>query len=130
MQPMQIPATPERIQEFFDEYAKRLQPLRHPEFTVTDQNLWTYRDVQRWWFKPKYWTDSLISLNLHCRGYAEYLSFFEKESQKEGLKGTLVKHFPQLVLKSFGAALHPMIHMGFAVEFEDSRVLSEGLFLH
>lgn len=46
---------------------------------------------------------------------------------KTGFKTTLDLYFPKLMGQSLGAALHPLIHIGYAAEFSDPLILTEGL---
>lgn len=43
------------------------------------------------------------------------------------MKNALNLYYTQLMGESLGGALHPLIHVGFAMEFSNPKLLSEGL---
>lgn len=59
--------------------------------------------------------------------YADYLRYFDDEVNTKGLKKTLDLYFTQVMGESIGAALHPLINIGYALEFSNPILLSEGL---
>lgn len=59
--------------------------------------------------------------------YRDYQQFFDTEIKSKGLNGTFDEYFNQLMGESLGAAMHPLIHVGYAMEFENPMLLSEGL---
>lgn len=58
--------------------------------------------------------------------YPEYMQFFDKEIQSRKIKGCMSIFFPKLIGLSLGEALHPLIHIGYGLEFDNPEVLSEG----
>ncbi|KAG4074645.1 hypothetical protein HA402_004516 [Bradysia odoriphaga] len=59
--------------------------------------------------------------------YSDYLRYFDNELEAKGLKNTFDLYFSQLMSESLGAALHPLINIGYAMEFKNPILLSEGL---
>jgi hypothetical protein len=56
------------------------------------------------------------------------LVYFEKELSRLGSKEELFNvYIPQLLVGAVGAAGHPLIHLGYATEFDDTTVLTEAL---
>ena len=61
--------------------------------------------------------------------YSAYLEFFDGQLKKLDFDDLALKYIPILLPGSIGAAGHPVIHLGFAIEFHDSTVLVEALAL-
>lgn len=59
--------------------------------------------------------------------YPEFLQYFDGEVSSKGLKGTFDEYIGQLLGESLGGALHPLIYIGYAMEFSNPHLLSEGL---
>lgn len=59
--------------------------------------------------------------------YSDFLEYFDDEVGSKGLKETFDLYYSQLMGESLGAALHPMINVGYAMEFSNPLLLSEGL---
>jgi len=63
------------------------------------------------------------------RFYSSYLDFFDEEVKKHGPLPAAVKYaFDEALFASLiGGAAHPLIHLGFGVEFSSALVVSEAL---
>jgi hypothetical protein len=68
------------------------------------------------------------------RHHHNFLVFFEEEMDKKGwqevLKEYLFKWDEQaddMLVRMFGSILHPIIHLGFGVEFEQPAIIAEAL---
>ncbi|KAK0526106.1 hypothetical protein OC835_005397 [Tilletia horrida] len=79
------------------------------------------------------WTAHLLELSY----YWSYLAFFEDEIAQHGVPATL-EHFlfdeqhalaspAHMLLRLFGGALHPLIHIGYGLEFGIDGIVAEGL---
>ncbi|XP_037040039.1 oxidoreductase AflY-like [Bradysia coprophila] len=100
-------ASTSRLQQFYDKYVKKLEPISKTS-TVIDSSNW--------------------ETNIGCKGsYSDYLRYFDNELEVKGLKNTFDLYFSQLMGESLGAALHPLINIGYAMEFKNPILLSEGL---
>jgi hypothetical protein len=60
--------------------------------------------------------------------YANYLHYFENEISNNGRVDTFHKYFfdEALFPSILSGAVHPLIHIGFGIEFENDEVLAEG----
>lgn len=104
-------ATPERLQEIFDAHASFQRPLP-PHSKVVELT----RDNYREHLGNRDW-------------YPSYLEFFKKEIDELGVeKAVQYWIFKDDMLPRFvGAAIHPLIHMGYAAEFDIPYVAAEAL---
>lgn len=61
--------------------------------------------------------------------YVSYLKFFDREVSHRGILGALIEYAldTQLMGSIISGAVHPLIHLGFGVEFQSPHVLAEGL---
>lgn len=66
--------------------------------------------------------------------YTNYLIFFEREIERKGWKEVILEYCfartrnADLVLaRMFDAAYHPLIHLGFGIEFEQPSIVAEAL---
>lgn len=100
-------APPKDLQRYFENSKTYLEPAKAPSVNINEDN----------------WESHLSENNL----YSSYLKFFEKEVKKHGLEKAFKKYIPRLIAGLTGAALHPLIHLGYAFEFKDEKVASEGL---
>lgn len=100
-------ASKSRLQEYHDMYVTRLIPLRKPNFTIYASD----------------WMENMGNRRL----YPEFLQYFDGEIKSKGQKGTFNQYESQLLGESLGGALHPLIFIGFAMEFSNAHLLSEGL---
>ena len=75
---------------------------------------------------------------LKCMGsekyYSDFLSFYASELEKKGLQSTLDTYLfdksdlaNQLFGRLFAGLLHPLIHLGFGLEFEQPAIVAEAL---
>lgn len=100
-------ASTSRLQQFYDMYVKKLEPISKSSTTIDSSN----------------W-----NTNIGSKGsYSDYLRYFDNELETNGLKSTFDLYFTQLMGESLGAALHPLINVGYAMEFKNPILLSEGL---
>ncbi|KAI9101704.1 hypothetical protein DFS34DRAFT_591545 [Phlyctochytrium arcticum] len=81
----------------------------HPDVIITEQN----------------WKDHLGKRS----HYPNYLRFFDEQVAKHGIVPSVVKYAfdEQLFNSTLSGILHPLIHLGFGVEFESLLVTAEGL---
>jgi hypothetical protein len=61
--------------------------------------------------------------------WTDYLDFFDVEVKLKGIQGVLEDYafHPAIIPRLVSGALHPIIHLGFGVEFEDNMIIAEGL---
>lgn len=100
-------ASSERISDYYFNHSQKLQPLSFIDQTITHDN----------------WRNYLGQPSQ----YPNYLKFFEKEINRYGFDQTFETYFPHLMSSSLGSTIHPLIHIGFALEFKNPIVLEEGL---
>lgn len=71
------------------------------------------------------------------RNYPNFLEFFQREIQQRGVEGTLKEYVfrekdgdecaESMLVRLFGGLLHPIIHLGFAIEFNQPAIVAEAL---
>ena len=66
-------------------------------------------------------------VNGERRNYAELLSFVRTQMRRRGRKETMRMFIPPLLPGLAGAALHPLIHIGWALEADHDDMLAEGV---
>jgi len=59
--------------------------------------------------------------------YPSRLRFYDAEVQQRGMEGAVHAHLPRLMPGVSGAALHPLIHTGWAADVGSDTMLAEGL---
>lgn len=61
--------------------------------------------------------------------WADYLDFFEKVIKEEGMQKSFEKYVfhPMMFTRLFAGAFHPIIHLGYALEFQIPLILAEGI---
>ncbi|OJJ62162.1 hypothetical protein ASPSYDRAFT_146077 [Aspergillus sydowii CBS 593.65] len=66
--------------------------------------------------------------------YANFLAFFQQEIQRVGVESVLKEYLfkedenaESLMARLFGGLLHPIIHLGFALEFNQPAIVAEAL---
>ncbi|KAK9761399.1 hypothetical protein K7432_013735 [Basidiobolus ranarum] len=59
--------------------------------------------------------------------YTDYVKFFDERIRTSGLLETFQKYGSILIPGLLGNSLHPLVHLGFGIEFEHPSVTSEGL---
>lgn len=104
--------TPEQFNMLWEENKKYLVPLKtERREEITEDNYGKFLG------KPEY--------------YAEYLEFFTREIKKYGRDQAFLLYYqkPDIILHAFGGVLHPLIHLGFAAEFQRDDIMAEGLAL-
>ncbi|KAJ1915956.1 hypothetical protein IWQ60_008271 [Tieghemiomyces parasiticus] len=58
--------------------------------------------------------------------YGAYLQFFDEEIRQHGLDAAFRTYYPSLLAGMFGGLFHPLIHLGYALEFRNELLLGEG----
>ncbi|KAI9258787.1 hypothetical protein BDA99DRAFT_561177 [Phascolomyces articulosus] len=103
-------ASKERLQTIFDDHASHQRPLRDPIGTITFE---TYQS------------------ELGNRdAYTSYLIFFQKDIKKHGIIGAIRRGVLQnmdMLARTLSGIFHPLIHLGYAIEFDLPNVAAEGL---
>ena len=100
-------ATDERVQEYFDFYRLRLDPLRAPVMAVTRAN----------------WREGL---GTH-RHYCAYLKFFIECAERGGWRAMMQEFLPALLPGLGAGAFHPLIRLAYGIEAEDSHEVAAGV---
>ncbi|EAW14773.1 questin oxidase family protein [Aspergillus clavatus NRRL 1] len=66
--------------------------------------------------------------------YPNYLAFFQQEIDKRGVGDVLNEYLfsgtenaENMLSRLFGGLLHPLIHLGFGIEFDQPAIIAEGL---
>ncbi|GIC90050.1 questin oxidase family protein [Aspergillus udagawae] len=66
--------------------------------------------------------------------YPNYLAFFQQEIEKKGVADVLNEYLfsgsecaESMLARLFGGFLHPLIHLGFGLEFDQPAIVAEGL---
>ena len=70
------------------------------------------------------WLNNLQTTRI---GFESYRDFFDAKIAELGLSACLKRYYPTLSEGMAGAALHPVIHTGWAVDVESDDMASEGL---
>ena len=70
------------------------------------------------------WLNNLQTTRI---GFEAYRDFFDAKIAELGLNACLKRYYPTLSEGMAGAALHPIIHTGWAVDVESDDMASEGL---
>ncbi|KAK7059921.1 P-loop containing nucleoside triphosphate hydrolase protein [Favolaschia claudopus] len=119
-------APAESIQKFYDQEAAIQRPLHHHDATKSAK--------QANGITKENWREYLGEVNAHM--YPDYLAFFSSEIEAHGVARTLEKYVfsPEangngtMMLGRFvGGLLHPMIEVGFGIEFGQDGLVAEGL---
>jgi len=114
-------ATPPQIQEAYNDNAN----YQRPQFPVDKDTVSSMSDP--WLFK-KYLNNE--------RYFHDYEIFFRKEIEKHAgnygamLQEHLLADTPQakdLLIRMFAGFFHPIIHLGFGIEFEQPAIITEAL---
>ncbi|ORX84007.1 hypothetical protein K493DRAFT_360857 [Basidiobolus meristosporus CBS 931.73] len=101
-------ASAERMREMYRKLETRyLYKLPEPKYQVNRDN---YREF--------------VGKN---DAYRDLVDFFEKEVGKLGFDGAFNRYVPSLLPGLCGHLVHPLIHLGYAVEFNNDLVLAEAL---
>ncbi|KIN05463.1 hypothetical protein OIDMADRAFT_51270 [Oidiodendron maius Zn] len=112
-------ATPTELRQGWDDnvsYQRSMVPLK--QSVVTDMH------------DPKKYKRYLGSENY----YHSFLVFFEQEIDQKGWQQVLNEYIfkgderaDDMLVRMFGGILHPIIHLGFGVEFEQPAIIAEAL---
>ncbi|KAL1919990.1 uncharacterized protein VTP21DRAFT_1136 [Calcarisporiella thermophila] len=100
-------ATPKRLEEIYKHFQSFLDPLPQPKIEINEDNF-----------------DKYLGKREH---YRDYLDFFDRLIEKEGIKAVFDKYGPGFFPYSIGQAIHPLIHLGFGMEFNNKLVVAEAL---
>jgi hypothetical protein len=102
-------ATPDILKKIYDIHAGYQKPLPPNKVTKNRVN----------------WKDHLGENDL----YTDYLNFFDKIIKEDGLAATFEKYAfdPHMLPRLVSGALHPIIHVGYGIEFNEPIILAEGL---
>ena len=95
------------IVKFSDQYRRKLVSYSPPNYTVGEHD-WMLHLGRR---------DS----------YAALLSFFDAEIAAEGWQGTVARYLPMLISGWVKNAFHPIIRLGYGIEFEATSEIAAGL---
>jgi len=90
-------ATPERLEAIYAEHARYLEPRIPATDELTSTN-WAEYLGQR-------------------AAYDDYLQYFDKAIVEHGTVQTMHEYFPRLMPGMLSSATHPLIHLGYGVEF-------------
>lgn len=102
-------ASKEKIQEIFDEHAKDQRPIPPSICKITRDN---YKDYLG-----------------KAEAYTSFLHFYENEIERYGPVDT-VRRFVwsgDMLARTVGGAYHPLIHIGYGLEFDIHGIIAEGL---
>jgi len=111
-------ASAERIEEIYRHHASYQRLLQAPLLKPGDL------------FKPDVWQNCLGKEQY----YHDFMQFFEKELEENGLEETCRKHLfgetsqaKDLLDRFYAGLYHPFIHVGYGVEFGLLGIVAEGL---
>jgi questin oxidase-like protein len=118
-------ATPEALTKAYKENADYQRPLNWPGKTAPPKN-----DPAPDLSDPTVYEQHLGKQEF----YSSFVSFYANELETHGVEATLDKFLFantdfafQLFGRLFAGLLHPIIHLGFALEFEQPAILAEAL---
>jgi hypothetical protein len=102
-------ASKEKLQEIFDVHAKDQRPLPPSIDTITRENYTKYLG--------------------QADAYTSFLTFFQSEVEKNGPIDTVRRWVwsGDLLARTVGGAYHPLIHIGYGLEFGIPGIVAEGL---
>ncbi|MET7717157.1 questin oxidase family protein [Streptomyces sp. NPDC005407] len=106
-------ASPDRIKEYYDNYAKLttygygLEPPRPSKYVITEEN-WKEFFGQR-------------------TSFSSYCEFFDRKERELGMDEVLRRYVPTLLPGWVGAFTHATIHLGWALEAGSRWMTIEGL---
>lgn len=112
-------ATPDEIQRGYDVNAEYQRSPGKEKKRVLD-DLHDRKKITQYLGKQQY--------------YASFLHFFQSEIEEKGVGGTIQDHLfagdevaNRMLGQMFAGFLHPIIHAGFGIEFEQPAIVAEGL---
>lgn len=106
-------ASSQRIQEYYDSYAKcttygyGLEPAKPSEHTITGENWQMY-------------------FGQHC-SFTSYCQFFDQKEKELGMERLLREYVPILLPGCVGSLMHATIHIGWALDSGNRWMIIEGL---
>ncbi|KAI9295264.1 hypothetical protein K502DRAFT_303899 [Neoconidiobolus thromboides FSU 785] len=100
-------ASPEILDQYYSSAMIYLEPLTEDKYDINLENYEEYIAIKD--------------------AYTSYLKFFDDQVNKLGTIPALKKYIPRVLPGFVGDALHPLIHLGYAVEFDNPMVAAEGL---
>ncbi|KAI8644832.1 hypothetical protein BD408DRAFT_412587 [Parasitella parasitica] len=102
-------ASKEKLQEIFDDHAKDQRPLPPSVGAITRENYSKYLG--------------------QADAYTSFLTFFQSEVEKHGSIDTVRRWVwsGDLLARTVGGAYHPVIHIGYGLEFGIPGIVAEGL---
>ncbi|KAK4512489.1 Karyopherin transporter [Mucor velutinosus] len=102
-------ASKQKLQEIFDDHAKDQRPLPPSVGTITRENYTKYLG--------------------QADAYASFLTFFQYEVEKNGSIDTVRRWVwsGDMLARTVGGAYHPLIHIGYGLEFGIPGIVAEGL---
>ncbi|KAG0237565.1 hypothetical protein BGW41_008365 [Actinomortierella wolfii] len=102
-------ASPERLHAIYEDHAKTLQPIgpAQKQFSTAD------------------WKSEIGNREY----YASYLEFFKNEIHRLGRVEAIVKYAfdSDTIGRTFSGAFHPLIHLGYGIDFGIDAIVAEGL---
>ena len=112
-------ATPEEIQQGYDTNVSYQRPPEPLKDSIVD-DMYNADRSKTYLGKERY--------------YHDFLVFFQKEIEKKTWTGVLNEYLfagderaDDLLARSYAGFLHPIIHTGFGVEFQQPAIIAEGL---
>jgi hypothetical protein len=114
-----LAATPSQIQKHYDENVSYQRPPQPVESAII-QGMEDPLQFKKYLGKERYYND--------------YLRFFQSEMDKKGWQQVLNEYVfarderaDDMLVRMFAGFLHPIIHLGFGVEFHQPAIIAEGL---
>lgn len=102
-------ASKEKLQEIFDDHAKDQRPMPPSNGEITPANFKEHLGVRK--------------------SYSSFLTFFKSEIEKNGAIDTVRRWVwsGDMLARTIGGAFHPLIHVGYGLEFDIPGIVAEGL---
>jgi len=102
-------ASPQLLEAIYKRFEEYLRPRLPSKVKITKEN----------------WTQYLSRDDL----FTDYLEFFEEEIHDKGMEKTFEEYalHKDMFLRLFSGVFHPIIHVGYGIEFQISLILAEGL---
>jgi hypothetical protein len=114
-----LAATPSQIQKHYDDNVSYQRPPQPIESAII-QGMEDPLQFKKYLGKERYYND--------------YLRFFQAEMDKKGWQQVLNEYVfarneraDDMLVRMFAGFLHPIIHLGFGVEFHQPAIIAEGL---
>lgn len=112
------------MQNCFDTYSRNLEPRRPTSITISRENWRAHLGNAEYAFALCKKVIVVIQSN---RLYDSYVEYFDQELQGNDTKEKVLQYLPTILPSLIGDALHPLIHLGFGLEFYQPVVVSEAL---